>query len=123
MFFLTLTSISQHTPLPEQISISAWTPETVLITIGFGIITILIAIVSFFAKKQLNDILNTIHLFSDRQSECRESLSIRFADRIETASHIRALIARADKQHEVLTRHDVLLNGNCNHLNSGWYDE
>ena len=93
-------------------AISTWTPEAVLITIGFGIIAVLIAIVSFFAKKQLNDILSTIHTFSDRQSECRESLTTRFADRVETAAHIRALISRADKQHEVLTRHDVLLNGN-----------
>jgi hypothetical protein len=98
--------------LPGFPATSTWTPEAALITIGFGIIAVLIAIVSFFAKKQLNDILSTIHTFSDRQSECRESLSIRFADRAETAAHIRVLTARADKQHEVLTRHDVLLNGN-----------
>ena len=87
----------------------AWTPEAVLITIGFGVIAILIALVGWLAKKQLDNILTTIQSFSDRQVDCREALPDRFADKAGTSDHIRELYTRTDRHQDILTRHGVLL--------------
>ena len=86
-----------------------WTPEAVLITIGFGTIAILISLVGWLAKKQLNDILETIHAFSDRQSDCRETLASRFADKDETAQRLKELSHMTDRHGKLLERHSVLI--------------
>ncbi|WP_289020388.1 hypothetical protein [Desulfobacter postgatei] len=89
----------------------AWTPESVLITFGFGVIAVLIALVGWLSKKQLNTILDTIKAFTEKQSACREELSNRFADKESTARDIKELYARTDKHESCLQRHSVLIGG------------
>lgn len=87
----------------------AWTPEAVLITIGFGVITVLLALVSWLGKRMLNDILNNQKEYLSRQTECRETLSNRFADKADTAEQIQKLSASVSRHQDILTRHKVLL--------------
>ena len=83
----------------------AWTPEAVLITIGFGVITVLLSLVSWLGKKMLNDILNNQKEYLSRQTTCRETLADRFADKQE----FKDLYARVERHDSVLVRHEALL--------------
>lgn len=87
----------------------AWTPEAVLITIGFGVITVLLALVSWLGKKMLADILANQKGYLSKQIFCRESLSDRFADKSGTADNFRELYSRTDRHEKILERHRVLL--------------
>lgn len=87
----------------------AWTPEAVLITIGFAVITVLLSIVAWLGKKMLNDILSNQKEYLSKQTTCRETLADRFADKDETADHIKKLYARTTRHQDILTRHDTLL--------------
>lgn len=86
-----------------------WTPEAVLITIGFGFITILLALVSWLGKRQLDSIITNQAEHLNRQTNCRETLGDRFADRVSTQTEIRDLTHRINKHSAILTRHRVLL--------------
>lgn len=99
---------NQATAFPET---SSLTIEAVLISIGFSIIALLITVVGYFAKKQLDDIIETIKSFSDRQSDCRETLHQRFADKDATERDIRDLEKITDKHEATLQRHSVLIGG------------
>ena len=102
---------NQATAFPENPIASSLTIEAVLISIGFSIIALLITVVGYFAKKQLDDIIETIKSFSDRQSDCRETLHQRFADKDATERIIRDLEKITDKHEATLQRHSVLIGG------------
>lgn len=88
-----------------------WTPESVLISIGFSVIVVLIAIVGWLSKKQLNTILDTIKSFTEKQTMCREELSNRFSDKRSTDKDIEKLYSLTGRHEKILERHGVLLGG------------
>jgi len=102
---------NQATAFPENPIASSLTIEAVLISIGFSIIALLITVVGYFAKKQLDDIIETIKSFSDRQSDCRETLHQRFADKDATDRDIKDLERITDRHEAILQRHGVLIGG------------
>jgi len=85
------------------------TPESVLIICGFFLISVLVAVVGYLGKRQLETIINNQDAFLKQQINCRESLPQRFADKNETAEHIRELYTRTDRHEKTLTRHATLL--------------
>ncbi|MGD9825768.1 hypothetical protein [Desulfobacter sp.] len=89
----------------------AWTPESVLITIGFGLISVLVVVVGWMAKRQLDDITKKIEMFAGRQSELREKLPITYADKVSTSAEIKELYIRTDRHEKILERHSVMLGG------------
>lgn len=107
--FLTLPVVAQTTQ--TAIAHSALTSDSILVVVGFGTISFLIAIVGFFSKRQLDTILATITKFTEKQSLCREELSGRFADKTATAIDLRELYTRTDRHEACLQRHNVLIGG------------
>ncbi len=107
LLFLTATLPQVQVQAPG--ASSAWTPEAVLIMIGFGVITILLALVAWLGKRQLNDIISNQKEFLSKQTTCRETLAERFADKNGTAEKFKELYARTDQHEKVLERHKVLL--------------
>lgn len=81
----------------------AWTPESVLITLGFAVITVLLAMVAWLGKKQLDCIINTMNDFIKKQQTCREDLADRFADK----AHVKDLYTRTDRYAADIQRHDT----------------
>lgn len=94
---------------------AAWTPESVLFFICFAVIAVLICLVGWFMKKQLETIITNIETFKGQQATCRETLSLRFADKDQTRDHINELYTRTDRHEKVLTRHSVLLGNGESH--------
>ena len=90
----------------QSTTVSPWTPETVLTTIGFGVIAVLITLVGFLGKKQLDTIISTINSFSEKQIACRETLSDRFVGKPDFT----ALVQRTDRHESDLARHQVFFD-------------
>lgn len=104
MLFALLTAIQQaQAPGASPI----WTPEGVLIGIGFAVITVLVSMVGYLAKM----ILVRIDEFITKQNTCRETLPERFADKDGTAEKFRDLFSRTDRHERMLERHSVMLGG------------
>lgn len=90
-----------------------WTPEGVLIFMGLGIIFVLLAIVAYLGKKQLDNILNKIESFSERQTILREKLPSMFADKTSTAIDIKELYRRTDQHEKMLERHSTMIENHA----------
>ena len=89
----------------------AWTPESVLITIGCAVITILVAIVGWLGKNQLDTILKTMETFMSKQITCRDELCSRFADKDSVQRNIKELYERTDRHESIIQRHCVIIGG------------
>lgn len=109
IFLLAIAIAQVSTQMPVQVP--SWTPESVLITIGCAIITILISIVGWLVKKQLDTILSTMEMFTAKQTSCREDLPGRFADKDGTAQKFKELYDRTDRHEKLLERHSVMIGG------------
>lgn len=109
-----LTLISNVGPLTSNSLNQPWTPESVLITVGGSVITLLITVVGWLFNKQLNNILQRMDSFMNKQTLCREELSSRFSEKEQTNRHIKNLYNRTDKHESMLQRHSVLLDDRNN---------
>ena len=98
--------VSQAPGSPQQ-----WTTESALISIGRVVITVLLAIIGWMVKKQLDTILHALELLATKQSTCREDLPSRYADKESTAKNFKELYGRIDRHDKLLERHCVLIGG------------
>lgn len=98
--------VSQAPGSPHQ-----WTTESALISIGRVVITVLIAIIGWMVKKQLDTILHTLELLATKQSTCREDLPGRYADKEGTSQNFKEIYGRIDRHDKLLERHCVLIGG------------
>ena len=96
---------------PQPVQQSPWSPEGVLIFVGLGIITVLLAIVAYLGKRQIDCVLTKLDTVNLRQSDCREGLTGRFADKYTTAADLKELYARTDKHEAALQRFSVMISG------------
>lgn len=107
LLVIAIAQVNAQAPIPSP----AWTPESVLITIGCAVITILVAIVGWLGKKQLDTILKTMEMFISKQTTCREELPGRFSCKEDTYRDIKELYDRTDRHESILQRHSVMLGG------------
>ena len=68
----------------------------ILVGVGFLIITILLSIVGTLLKRQLDQVINTCQSITIQHAQCRETLSARFADRVETRDEFRRVYGKLD---------------------------
>ena len=108
---LSIAAITEIQAQPFTPPSNPWTPENVLISIGLGAIIILISMVAYLGKRQLDCILDSISDVMKKHTECRDNLHTRFADKDTTAQHIRDLFIRTDKHEATLQRHGVFIGG------------
>ncbi len=98
--------VAQDPGLPQQL-----TTESALISIGRVVITVLVAIIGWMVKKQLDTILHTLEVAAAKQSTCREDLPGRYADKESTAKNFKEIYGRIDRHDKLLERHCVLIGG------------
>jgi hypothetical protein len=85
-------------------------PAALWMGFGFFVIGILITMVSYFIRKQLECILENQKEYDHRQIACRETLADRFAEKAKTSEHIKELYHRTDKHEKRLAEHKVLID-------------
>lgn len=115
---LLAATITTQAQVQAPVSPPAWTSEAVLITIGFGVIAVLVGLVGWLGKgkfdgihQSIEEAVKAIKGFTDKQSECRETLSERFADKDGTSQKFKDLYDRTDRHEKLLERHSVLIGG------------
>lgn len=109
-FFLMAVAIA-NVVVQGPISPLQWTTESALISIGRVVITVLVAIIGWMVKKQLDTILHTLEVLATKQSTCREDLPGRYADKEGTARNFKEIYGRIDRHDKLLERHCVLIGG------------
>lgn len=88
-----------------------WTTESALISIGRVVITVLVAIIGWMVKRQLDAILHSLEVLGTKQATCREDLPGRYADKEHTAKNFKEIYGRIDRHDKLLERHCVLIGG------------
>ena len=109
-------NINSACQLTSQQCPPVWTPEGVLIFMGLGIIFVLLSIVAYLGKRQLDNILTKIEAFSERQTILREKLPSMFADKTSTALDIKELYRRTDHHEKMIERHSTMLENHASVL-------
>ena len=84
-------------------------PAALWMGFGFFVIGVLITIVGYLTRKQLETILENQKSYSNRQMECRETLAERFAEKDKTSEHFKELYHRTDRHERELAAHAILL--------------
>ena len=76
----------------------------ILLFVGFALIGGLISVLAWFAKRTLDQILVNQELQSRQHTQCRDTLTDRFADKKETREDIKSLYGRVDGIDTILAR-------------------
>ena len=106
-FFFTAQTIMP--PAAATTTAGTIDPTALIMSLGFSVVGILIIVLGYFLRKQLEAILDAQKEHRDRQMDCRETLPARFADKAETQSAFHSLYARTDRHENTLTRHEAIL--------------
>ena len=94
----------------DTVTSSGLNLSAAVMSIGFSVMGILMVVLGYFLRKQLEAILEAQKDHRNRQIECRESLPERFADKAETQGILHSLYARTDRHENTLTRHEAILH-------------